>query len=80
MPQTLEIGRLTLRFAGQAPGDGERLARLVADRLAEASTESEVWRPMEAVRVSHTGKPGESDEVLARELAAAILRELERLI
>jgi hypothetical protein len=80
MPQSLDIRRLTLRFTGQAPGDGARLARLMADRLAGASVRSDVELTIDHMQVKHTGKPGASDEMLAGELAEAILRELERMI
>jgi hypothetical protein len=80
MSPPLDIGRLTLRFTGQAPRDGARMARLVADRLAAVSIGSDMRRPIDAVQVKHTGAPGSSDDALARELAEAIVRELERMI
>jgi hypothetical protein len=80
MPQSVDIGRLTLRFAGRAPHDAERLARMIADRIATATALSELRRPVDSVRVKHTASPRATDDMLANELAEAILRELERTI
>jgi hypothetical protein len=80
MAQSIDIGRLTLRFSGRPPSDAARLARLIADKLALAPMGGAARHTIDMLNVQHTSKPGASDEILASELAEAILRELERTI
>jgi hypothetical protein len=77
---SVEIDRLTLRLAAPGIDDGTRLARRVADGLAEWRPPPDLARTVERVRVNVThGTTGAPDSLgeLGDRIVAALIRELE---
>ena len=73
----LNIERLTLRLSGLSEGDGRHLARLIADRLAEASL-PEGTRGRDAMRSNIQAGSGSGLPELADQVVADLVRQLTR--
>ncbi len=74
----MKIDRLSLRLSGISPAEGQRLARLITERLGTCQTG--MLRPgrMDKVQVEATAKPGADMDRLAGQIAEQVLRELSR--
>jgi hypothetical protein len=79
----MDVGRLTLKldgFAGYGTQEGERLARKVADRLAEATLARAGGGMSGNLSVQMAARPSSNMDQLAEQVVSAILREVERTI
>jgi len=72
-----QIDRLSLSLAGGSAPRGERLARKIAERLADAPLAREGVVP--GLSVNLRGAPDESDEALAGRIVAEIIQQLNRI-
>ncbi len=76
----INIDRLTLKLVGISAEDGQRLAWLIAKGLASASIATEGMHSLDAIRVNVTTNPGSNADMLARQIVADVLRQLERVL
>ncbi len=74
------VDRLTLRLQGLSARDGERLARLVADGLADSAASLEAPLHVGALRISGAVDLGSNMEQLADQIVADVIRQLARMI
>ena len=72
----LDIGRLSIDAGGLDTHDGERLARLIADKLGSAAIRLD--RPVRAdtARVEVPGAAGGNLDALADSIVANLLRQI----
>ena len=75
----ISIDRMSLRFPAMSPQRGERMARKVADGLADSSLSSRASAALANVDLHLPGSSDDSDDVLASRIAAEIIRHLERI-
>lgn len=76
----INIERLSLKLSGVAEGEGQRLARLIAEGLGVASVPIDSSRHLDAIRLRVTARPGTSADELSRQIVADLLRQLARSI
>ncbi len=76
----INIDRLTLKLAGISAEDGQRLARLIAKGLASSSIAAEGTHSLDTMRVNVAASAGSSVDMLARQIVADVLRQLERVL
>ena len=76
----INIDRLTLRLSGISEHDGQHLSRLIAEGLAAARFGTEGVHHLDAMRVNVTANPGGSMDLLAKQIVADVLRQLERTL
>jgi len=75
----INIDRLTLKLSGISEGDGHLLARLIAEGLGDhISLSNESPRHLDSMRVDVTTSPGSSVDMLAKQVVADMLRQLEQ--
>jgi hypothetical protein len=75
----ISIERLTLKLSGISERDGQRLAQLIAEGLGDhISLSSEAPRHLDSMRVNVAARPGSSLDMLAKQVVADMLRQLER--
>jgi hypothetical protein len=76
----INIDRLTLRLSGISERDGQHLARLITEGLTTASIMPEGSYQLDTMRVNVTASPGSSVDMLAQQIVAAILRQIEQTL
>lgn len=76
MPE-INIDRLNLKLSGISEQDGQDLSRLIAQGLVDAPFATEGVHHLDAVRVKLTAAPGGSMDLLAKQIVADVLRQLE---
>ncbi len=76
----INIDRLTLRLSGISELDGQHLSRLIAEGLVAAPFGKEGVHQLDAMRVNVTASPGGSIDLLAKQIVADVLRQLERML
>jgi hypothetical protein len=76
----INIDRLTLRLSGISEHDGQHLARLIAQGLATSSILTEESYQLDSMRVNVTANSGSSVDMLAQQIVAAILRQIEQTL
>lgn len=75
----INIDRLTLKLSGISERDGQLLARLIAEGLGNhISLSNESPRHLDSMRVNVTASPGSSLDMLAKQVVADMLRQLEQ--
>lgn len=74
----ITIDRLTLKLSGISQPDGQRLARLIAEGLGTLPISTEGAHHLDAMRIHVAASPGSSVDMLSQQIAAAMLRQLER--
>lgn len=72
----LTIERLSLHLSGLSEGEGERLARLVADGLANVSMAGAANR--DRMKAVITASPGADMQELSDRIVADLVRQLDR--
>jgi len=78
--EAINIDRLSLRLSGISGGDGQHLARLIAEGLAAAPIGIEGTHHLDAMQVNVTARPGSSMDMLSQRIVADVLRQLERTL
>ncbi len=73
---TIAIDRLSLKLSGLSQSDGERLARLVANGLAEASVSETSTHEVSAMSISVQSDAGSNLNRLSDQIVNEILRQL----
>ena len=76
----IDIDRLSLRLSGISGGDGQRLARLIAEGLAASPIGIEGTHHLDTMQVNVTARPGSSMDMLSQRIVADVLRQLERTL
>ena len=76
----IDIDRLSLRLSGISGGDGQRLARLIAEGLAASPIGIEGTHHLDTMQVNVTARPGSSMDMLSQQIVADVLRQLERTL
>jgi hypothetical protein len=75
----INIERLTLKLSGISERNGQRLAQLIAEGLGNhISLSNESPRHLDSMRVNVTASPGSSLDMLAKQVVADMLRQLEQ--
>jgi hypothetical protein len=74
----LTIERLSLHLSGLSEGEGQRLARLIADGLAQVSISGGENR--DAMNAVITASPGVDMQELSERIVADVVRQLDRSI
>ena len=74
------IDRLTLKLSGLSKADGQRLARRIAEGLVSASPPLEGMHSLDRLRIQVTAQTGRNIDLLAQQIVADVLRELERTL
>jgi hypothetical protein len=74
----LTIERLSLHLSGLSEGEGERLARLIADGLAHVSISGAENRAV--MQAAITASPGLDIQELSERILADVVRQLDRLL
>jgi hypothetical protein len=74
----LTIERLSLHLSGLSEGEGQRLARLIADGLAQVSISGGENR--DVMNAAITASPGVDMQELSRRIVADVVRQLDRSI
>jgi hypothetical protein len=74
----LTIERLSLHLTGLSEGEGQRLARLVADGLAQVSISGGENR--DVMNAAITVSPGVDMQELSERIVADVVRQLDRSI
>jgi hypothetical protein len=72
------IERLSLHLSGLSEGEGQRLARLIADGLAQVSISGGENRA--AMSAAITASPGVDMQKLSERIVADVVRQLDRSI
>jgi len=72
----IEIDRLTLKLSGLSQGDGERLARLVANGLVEASQSESSSREVPSINVAVQSDGSSNLNRVSAQIVREILRQL----
>jgi hypothetical protein len=72
----LEIERLSLKLSGLSPGDGERLAQLVANALAQSPLAGDSNREMPAMNINLQSTAGSNLNRLSEQIVGEIRRQL----
>jgi hypothetical protein len=73
----VEIDRLVLRLSGVPEGDGQRLARLIAQGLGRAGSSIEAASHGQAMQMRVTPRTGAGVDDLAEQVVEELLRELK---
>ncbi len=76
----INIDRLTLKLSGISERDGQHLARLITEGLTTVSIMPEGSYQLDTMRVNITASPGSSVDMLAQQIVAAILRQIEQTL
>lgn len=79
MPE-INIGRLTLKLSGLSEGEGQRLARLIAEGLATAPGPTGSSRHLDALQADVSAWPGIETDDLSKQIVADLLRQLDRSV
>jgi hypothetical protein len=74
----ISIDRMSVTVSSISSADSERLARLIAERLAAASSKLETSGRWESVRVQKTEADGQGVDRLAQQFVDDIIRQLRR--
>jgi hypothetical protein len=74
----LTIERLSLHLSGLSEGEGQRLARLIADGLAQVSISGGENR--DVMNAAITASPGVDMQELSERIVADVVRQLDRSI
>jgi hypothetical protein len=74
----LTIKRLSLHLSGLSEGQGQRLARLIADGLAQVSISGGENR--DVMNAAITAPPGVDMQELSERIVADVVRQLDRSI
>jgi hypothetical protein len=74
----LTIERLSLHLSGLSEGEGQRLARLIADGLAQVSISGGENR--DVMNAAITASPGVDMQKLSERIVADVVRQLDRSI
>ena len=74
----LTIERLSLHLSGLSEGEGQRLARLIADGLAQVSISGGENR--DVMNAAITVSPGVDMQELSERIVADVVRQLDRSI
>jgi hypothetical protein len=77
---TIDIDRLTLKLSGLSEREGQRLARLIAEGLAQADIPNTAPRRLETLRVNLTAPADGNVDRLSQQIVADVLRQLERTL
>ncbi len=72
----IAIDRLTLKLSGLSRGDGERLARLVANGLGQASLSGGAAKEVASMSISIRPEAGNNLNRLSDQIVSEILRQL----
>lgn len=72
----IAVERLSLRLSGVSPGEGERLARLIADGLGAANLPDRAPRQLETMNVAIRTDASAGVSRLSKEIVSEILRQL----
>jgi hypothetical protein len=72
----IAIDRLTLKLSGLSQSDGERLARLVANGLGQASLSGAAANEVAAMSVNVQSDAGNNLNRLSDQIVSEILRQL----
>jgi hypothetical protein len=76
----ISIDRLSVTLSGSSAGDGERLARLIAEKLAAASPGLQASGQRESVKVELPRAKGSNLDQLAEQVVADLVRQLGRTL
>ena len=76
----ISIDRLSVTLSGRSSSDGERLARLIAQRLAAASPGLRSSGPRDSVNVEVPGTNGQDLDQLAEQVVDDLVRQLNRTV
>lgn len=74
----LTIERLSLHLSGLSEGEGQRLARLIADGLAQVPISGGENR--DVMNAAITASPGVDMQELSERIVADVVRQLDRSI
>ena len=77
---TINIDRLALKLSGLSEREGHRLARLIAEGLAQADIPNTAPHRLETLRVNLTAPADGHADRLSQQIVADILRQLERTL
>jgi hypothetical protein len=84
---SLQVDRLSLRLSGLSPEEGQRLARLIAERLGTGAyvglrtgtlAGTGKRARVDSIQVQAAAQPGSDLDRLASQIAEQVLRELGR--
>jgi hypothetical protein len=72
----LNIDRLTLKLSGISQNDGQRLAQLIATRLASSEIPGNSVRDTPSLQMNINIPPNKNVDSLANQIVSEILRQL----
>ncbi|HEX3437623.1 MAG TPA: hypothetical protein VHT24_12710 [Pseudacidobacterium sp.] len=73
----LTIDRLSLRLSGMREGEGQRLARMIAEGLAGATVDAGT-KNFRSMQSNATAKTGTNLQAISNGVVADLIRQLER--
>ena len=76
----ISIDRLSVTLSGSSAGDGERLARPIAEKLAAASPSLQASGQRESIKVELPEAKGSNLDQLAEQVVADLVRQLGRTL
>jgi hypothetical protein len=76
----INIERLTLTLSGLSERNGEHLVRLIAEGLASLAAPVGASRHVDAIQVDVTAATGTIVDSVADQIAAEVLRQLNRTV
>ena len=74
----ISIDRLSITLTDRSSGDGERLARLIAQKLTAASFSAQASGQRDSVNVAVQGANGSELDQLAEKVVDDLVRQLNR--
>jgi hypothetical protein len=72
----INIDRLTLKLSGLSQQEGQHLARLIAEGLANPEVSSHLARDAPSLQVNITAPPNANVDRLANQIVSEVLRQL----
>jgi hypothetical protein len=76
----INIDRLTLKLSGLSDHQGQHLARLVGEGLANVSMTATSYYQIDNLNVDVTARSADSMDWLAKQIVADVLRQLDRTL
>jgi hypothetical protein len=74
----ISIDRLSVTLTGRSPGEGERLARLIGEKLATTSLSARATGRRESINMEIPGANGRDLDQLAEMVVEDLVRQLNR--
>ncbi|MEG4318617.1 MULTISPECIES: hypothetical protein [unclassified Microcoleus] len=76
----LNIDRLTLKLSGLSQNQGQHLARLIAEGLANSEISSHSARDSPSLQLNITAQPNANVDRLANQIVSEVLRQLNQTL